>query len=267
MSPADAAPRVLLIHNAGADTSSWDRVIAALPPEWECQPIPLAGHRHSSRPGHRLHDHRDVVLDALNVGPPAIVVGHCVGGAAALSAARVAPERVHHLLLLSPATLATLNAGPWGRLRHTLARSPTHHPLTRAVRAVLKTRAGRSVAAHTQVGPWLSRSPAVAHTAHQLASPATADRLALLLSDFADFAEGDEPWEIPQRPPISLVWGSRNRVLPIAGLTALQQSLRPTQVHVVAGAGHVLPLEVPEVVAGQIMMGENKPSPKSRSLQ
>lgn len=253
MSPADAASRVLLVHNAGADTSSWDRVIAALPPELDCRTVPLAGHRHSSRPGHHLHDHRASVLEALQDGPPAIVVGHCVGGAAALSAAREAPELVRSLVLLSPATLATLHAGPWGRLRHLLGKAPTRHPLTRAVHAALRTRAGRSLAAHAQVGPWLSRSPAIAHTAGQLASPKTAELLALLLADFDDFAEGDLPWEIPGRPQISLLWGSRNRVLPVAGLSALQRSLQPTCTHVIAGAGHVLPLEVPEVVAGCIL--------------
>jgi 3-oxoadipate enol-lactonase len=98
-----AGAPVVLLHGSGSNARTWDRFAARLTGSgYRAIAVDLRGHATSGRPGHySLTGIRDDVLgllDRLGLGP-AVLVGHSVGGHAALAAALQAPERVRALVL------------------------------------------------------------------------------------------------------------------------------------------------------------------------
>ncbi|MEV6845020.1 alpha/beta hydrolase [Actinoplanes sp. NPDC051411] len=98
-----AGAPVLLLHGSGSNARTWDRFAARLTAAGRrALAIDLRGHGTSARPGHySLASIRDDVLDLLDRLSlrGAVLVGHSVGGYAALAAAQQAPERVGALIL------------------------------------------------------------------------------------------------------------------------------------------------------------------------
>jgi 3-oxoadipate enol-lactonase len=97
-----AAP-VLLLHGSGSSARTWERFAARLTAAGRrAIAVDLRGHGTSARPGHySLASLRDDVLgllDALALRD-AVLVGHSVGGHAALAAALHSPDRIAGLVL------------------------------------------------------------------------------------------------------------------------------------------------------------------------
>jgi pimeloyl-ACP methyl ester carboxylesterase len=68
------------------------------------------------------------------------------------------------------------------------------------------------------------------------------------LSNFASFAAPDEFVKPTGFPPLPLVWGGANQILPAAAGAALGERLQPDQAAVLAGCGHLVMREKPEEV-------------------
>jgi pimeloyl-ACP methyl ester carboxylesterase len=98
-----AGPPVVLLHGSGSSARTWDRFTARLTPAGHrVIAVDLRGHAASARPGdYSLGSLRDDVLGLLDtlMLRDAVLVGHSVGGYAALAAARQAPERIARLVL------------------------------------------------------------------------------------------------------------------------------------------------------------------------
>lgn len=98
-----AGAPVLLLHGSGSNARTWERFAARLAAAGR-RPIAvdLRGHGTSARPGnYALAAIRDDVLALLDAFalPSSVLIGHSVGGHAALAAAQRAPERVSALIL------------------------------------------------------------------------------------------------------------------------------------------------------------------------
>jgi len=92
---------VVLLHGSGSSAGTWDRFAARLT---GCRAIAvdLRGHASSARTRrYRLESIRDDVLGLLDkLGlRGTVLIGHSVGGYAALAAALAAPERIGRLVL------------------------------------------------------------------------------------------------------------------------------------------------------------------------
>ncbi|GIF23993.1 pimeloyl-ACP methyl ester carboxylesterase [Actinoplanes tereljensis] len=98
-----AGAPVLLLHGSGSNASTWDRFTPRLTEAgFRTIAADLRGHGTSPRPGdYALTSIRDDVLALLETLDlrNAIVIGHSVGGHAALAAALVAPDRIAGLVL------------------------------------------------------------------------------------------------------------------------------------------------------------------------
>ena len=117
-SATPSAPPVVLLHALGEQSADWSAVASALAVSWPVYAPDLRGHGASDRPGQYTMAavSADVAgfFDALGL-PPAIVVGHSMGGAAAYQFAARHPDRVRGLVLEDPAP-------PWPLPPRTLTR-------------------------------------------------------------------------------------------------------------------------------------------------
>ena len=118
-----SGPPILLVHGAFGDSSAWAGVIPDLAAEHRVITIDLRGHGRSGVPtaDYALADHaRDLLaaLDAAGVDK-AMVVGHDLGGVAALHVARDHGARVDGLVVVNTTSEAEENGVKWrvlGRL-------------------------------------------------------------------------------------------------------------------------------------------------------
>ncbi|RVA07808.1 alpha/beta fold hydrolase [Mesorhizobium sp. M7A.F.Ca.US.002.01.1.1] len=120
--PSIAAPTltrqpapVVLIHGFGADRSVWRQVVPLLGPEIETISLDLPGHGvEAVRPASSIEEITFLLCDQLEemgVGN-AHLVGHSLGGAAALALARLGRLTVRSVTLLAPGGLGPeINAG------------------------------------------------------------------------------------------------------------------------------------------------------------
>jgi len=99
-------PPVILIHDAGGDHLSWPPEVRRLP-DYRVITLDLPGHGKTEGPGRQsIQDYtRDVVgfMDAVGIAR-AVVVGHAMGGAIALTLTVDSPDRV--------AGIGVISAGP-----------------------------------------------------------------------------------------------------------------------------------------------------------
>ena len=227
---------VLLLHAGVCDRRMWDDIVPALHAAGRKVVAPdLRGFGNRS-PGHApFSHHRDVLalLDGLGA-EKADLVGSSFGGLVALEVAVMAPERVSSLALLAP----PLSPWEWG---------PDFAKYVEDEDAAL-ARGDVDRAVDVNVRMWAGgASPAVQEYV------AEAQRRAFELSD-----EAAEPEEID--PPIGerlgevqaealVMVGSADVPDFVAIARHVAERLKGPDLRVVEGAGHLLPLERPELVS------------------
>lgn len=92
---------ILLVHGAWSRAATWDAVIAALEASGRrVRAIDLPGHGDDATPPETvtLDHYVNRIVEALPTsGPPALLVGHSMGGISITAAAERAPERIRKL--------------------------------------------------------------------------------------------------------------------------------------------------------------------------
>jgi pimeloyl-ACP methyl ester carboxylesterase len=189
------------------------------------------------------------------LGPePVDLVGHCLGGAMALQFTLQHPGRVRSLILFHVATERTLLAGPLASIylflaRHRLLRVPYIAWLDQ--RGMSHKETAASVA--SQFGDGGVDDPEFAEYLHRLYnSKGQLRTLYRMLSTWESFRALDE-FDRPDRlPPVYLLWGRSNHILPIASGEEFCRRLRPDRFEVFEGCGHLLMRERPEEINQRI---------------
>ena len=94
---------VVLLHGSGSDATTWDRLALRLAGiGYRCIAVDLRGHANSARtPDYALSSIRDDILQLLEALAlqEVTLIGHSVGGYAALAAAQHGPGRIARLIL------------------------------------------------------------------------------------------------------------------------------------------------------------------------
>ncbi|RKS05167.1 pimeloyl-ACP methyl ester carboxylesterase [Nocardiopsis sp. Huas11] len=100
---AGEGPAVVLVHAAAADRRMWDHAFTALAGRYRVVRYDWRGYGESDDAEGPVAHYRDLLalLDALDIGRAALV-GSSMGGAHAVDAALVAPDRVGALALVCP---------------------------------------------------------------------------------------------------------------------------------------------------------------------
>ncbi|MET9463862.1 alpha/beta hydrolase [Streptomyces sp. NPDC006544] len=111
MKAADAPP-IVFVHGTRFSAGQWSPQIAALQGDFRVAAVDLPGHGARAAQPWSLDAATEIIasaVDSLDRGP-ALVVGHSLGGYAALEFARRCPERLRGLVL---AGASASTRGPW----------------------------------------------------------------------------------------------------------------------------------------------------------
>jgi 2-succinyl-6-hydroxy-2,4-cyclohexadiene-1-carboxylate synthase len=235
---AMARPTIVLLHGFTQTGRSWEPAIAALGERYRALAPDLRGHGESA--GARPVSFAAVRDDVLALAPARFALaGYSMGGRIALDLALHAPRRVSRLILVG--------ASPG------LADAQERRARRAADEALADRIEEEGIEAFAV--RW-SSSPLFAGQRPDVAVAAHAERLRQDPAGLAAALRGlgtgvMEPlWQrLPELTmPVSLVVGERD-----AKFSALAErmaaAIPSAELHVVAGAGHAVPLEAPEAVA------------------
>ncbi len=253
-------PAILLIHGAGVSARSWSLQLQNLGHELQVLAIDLPGHGESD-PIEKatLEGYADAarsLLAALGTGP-VFVAGHSLGGAVAQVLAARHPEVVKGLALLSTCVKLPETDGRLQRF---------YRFLPAPIRTVLFL--------------WMAKkllfSPSASRQAMLLGMKEILTcRQETTVRDVAA-AQAMDLQEIAQnlRVPTLILCGDRDKVTPLALSDRLNELIPGSRLLIVKEAGHMLPLEAPGQVNGELLAfvnslarGEMHPLPSTGEIR
>jgi pimeloyl-ACP methyl ester carboxylesterase len=226
-------PPVLLIHGSGGTHLHWPAEVRRLPGQ-RVFAIDLPGHGKSDGLGHQsvLEYARAIAafMDKLKLGP-AVMVGHSLGGAIALTLALRFPKRALGLGLVG--TGARLRVAP-AILEN--AANPATFPS--AVQAAVE----------------MSYGPGADPRLKELGAQRMAEtRPSVLHGDFLACNEFDVMDKLEKIDvPALILCGTEDRLTPVKYAEYLRDHLSKARLQTVEGAGHMLPLEQPAAAAAAL---------------
>lgn len=227
---------VVLIHGFGSDRSVWRQVVPLLQSGIDTISLDLPGHgTESARPASSIKEIAFLLSDRLEemgVGN-AHLVGHSLGGAAALALARLGRLAVRSVTLLAPGGLgpeinASFIAG--------LARATT----VQALQPWLTVMVGDPAALPSGYAQAALR---------QMEKAGNRDAIAAMAESL--FPDGTQGFDLAGAlgelaVPTRLIWGRLDRVIPAAHAARAPGF---TAVHLLDGVGHVPQIEAPVLTA------------------
>lgn len=247
-----SGPPLVFVHNAGSDHHNWDAQVSHFAPTHTVYAVDMLGYG-ASDPA--LPQTLDLHVEALHKLLSTLeldgvrLVGHCVGAAASWRYALQHPERLGALVLFTPATERTVSAGMFGPLYLAGRRSMLlHRAALASTRATTRLSGARRLAIGTMFGKDKPPAAYVEHASDLWARPGAMDTLADLLLHIDSFSVLDRAQRPAAFPRTCLVWGSRNRVLPIRTMKEVQAHLAADSVVVLEGRGHLCMVEAPDEV-------------------
>jgi pimeloyl-ACP methyl ester carboxylesterase len=275
-----AAPLLLFVHGFSLDMTTWHEQWIDLSVDFRCVLLDQRGHGRSGRPAHgnlslrALGRDIGAVLDAVAPDRPAVVIGHSMGGMAAIALAEQRPElfgpRIAGLILVGSSSTDLVRAALGSMtnlLRPSLGLGITAQRVDRVRKAVFASPGDLRGAAVrlTQFGPE-AQAYQVEHIVN-LTERASSD---IWTDGLSSLMEMDLRYAVPRvTVPALVVVGQYDRITPPAAAVALASELPDAQLVVLEGAGHLAMLERPIELDREIRSFGTKilapPAPKKRS--
>jgi len=224
---------LILIHGAGGDHLSWPTQLRRLS-GYRVYAPDLPGHGKSGGHGlQRIHAYGETVLEwirALKL-PKVILTGHSMGGAISLWLAINHPELIHGLVLMS--TGATL-------------------PVNLSLIEELATQIGFPTAVDN-IMRWSFSSKIEPALVENVKKNMLKMRPSVVAGDFRACDRFDIKGELDQvQIPTLIMVGDEDKMTPIRFSEELAKEINNPYLEVIQGAGHMLPLEQPEMVAKKV---------------
>ncbi len=234
----DGVP-ILLIHGVYGTGALWAPITDSLGTRFRVIAPDMRGHGNSgSNPGPL--DAESVAADLIptldELGIATVhVLGHCLGGAAAQAFARMAPDRVRSLILVSAFTFQPLTW--WERLGGIVAPAIVRLLGTKHIATI--TRHSRSAAGGRRLSAGAAR-----HLAGQM-SRNSARRMAVGFATARSF--NSRYWLHELRMPTLVITGESDRMVSPRQSRLLAGGIPDARLETVAGAGHMIQLSHPDV--------------------
>jgi len=225
---------LVLVHAGWSDQSSWEGVAGRLAGQYRVISYDARGYGESPPPGEPFTQLGDLitVLDQLGV-PRAALVGHSGGGGTAIGLALASPHRVSSLVLLAPG----VPDYPW----------PPDDPYSTEFMA-LATAGDRAGLAELGLRTWAAAGA-------DPGARAQVEGAVAVMFSLGDFERPDPPAydhlaEITA--PAVLVLGNREYPMVTRCAESIADRIPGCRRVMAPGADHLLPLRVPDLIAGVI---------------
>jgi pimeloyl-ACP methyl ester carboxylesterase len=232
-------PTLVFLHYFGGSSRTWAPVIAGLPEGQRTLAVDFRGWGQSDRPGdgHTLQGYADdveAVMAARGI-TDFVLVGHSMGGKVAQLMASRRPTGLRGLVLVAPATPTPLALPP-----EVLAGFAAVYDSRESIEGALQN--------------MLVAQPLPTHLHEQVVADSLGGAPAAKAAWPLSISQEDISGEVTQiNVPALVLSGSGDKVDPTDTLKAkLLPLLAGAELKVLPGHGHLLPLEAPTEVAGQI---------------
>jgi pimeloyl-ACP methyl ester carboxylesterase len=241
------APAVLLLHGFGASLHTWEDWAPLLEDRFRLIRLDLPGFGLTGPdPSRDYSDVRAVaviaaLLDALGV-ERASVVGSSMGGRIAWRFAAAMPERVERLVLMAPDGFAS-HGRAYGK-------SPRLPPLLRILPYSLPRPLLRRATAPAYADPAMLTDALIERYRDMLLAPGV--RRAILDQVGQAVLVDPEPLLRRISAPVLLLWGERDRAVPVGHASDYLRVLADARLEVLPGIGHVPMEEAPEASAAAL---------------
>jgi pimeloyl-ACP methyl ester carboxylesterase len=189
----------------------------------------------------------DVVglLDALHVSEPAVIAGVSMGGYVAQQVAARHPDRVHSLILCDTKFAADTSEARAGR----------------ADLAARVGRVGQRILAEAMIPNLLAKAPTVESPSKRnaveqlLHEMITRQPVATIQAALAALGQRPDMTAAMQQcdRPVLLICGAEDTITPPAVMQAMEELLPRGRLLVVPEAGHLVPLEAPEIFCEAVL--------------
>ncbi len=253
---AGAGEPMLFLHNGGNDHRIWDAQVEHFSKTNRVVVIDQIGNGLSDKPELEYTlplylEQIETVVRALDLAPLTLV-GHCIGGAMSLAFTLQHPEKVKRLILFNVATEKTVCNGPLLDVYKGFHADRTARDQFAASLEGTMTREQTDERLQFQFGSGSPDEEFKAHIHELWNRPGQMRALYGVLSRFDTFAELDSAERPANFPPVALFWGAQNNVLPPQGATDVAARIRPDQLTMLEGCGHLAMRERPDLVNAEI---------------
>jgi pimeloyl-ACP methyl ester carboxylesterase len=236
----------VVVHGFTADSTIWNFVTAELAEAVNIHAVDLRGHGRSDpmrlpTTVHDLADDLAAVLEELDLRD-AVLAGHSLGGMVLQDLVGRCPDlvagRVRGLLLVNTSV---------DPLASTATRLTGAFLQSRALDVVARVDRLRMAAARRAFPSPVPPSRVDAQAA--IRPPDRACRRNFVVGSLPDFTPGNATVTVPT----TVLAGGRDLAIPLRATAALASSFIDARLRIVPDAGHLLPLERPEIVAAEIL--------------
>ena len=249
---------VLFLHNAGNDHHIWEHQLKYFSGKCRVVAADSLGYGRSDTPkvDYSLPLYTEMVatlVDSLGLAPVTIVAT-CTGAAMALNYALQNPQKLKRLILLHIATEKSVRGGNLERITRMVSGRPARtRLLAPLVNAMLRRGLLHKGIIRSQYGKDFHEDPGFTSHLHSLYSRnGEGSCLIRLFGNWKSFAPLDEITYPSGFPPLHVLWGDENQVIPLARGQELCRQLRPSTFDVIEGGGHLVMREKPEVINEKI---------------
>ncbi|KAJ6447258.1 alpha/beta hydrolase [Purpureocillium lavendulum] len=256
---------IIFLHNLGGDRSIWAEQVNALKTTNSVYALDWIGFGDSTLPdaGYTIDTYLRLLSNFIDFHElrHVTLVGNCFGSAMSLLYANQSPNNVHALVLINPLTGATFAPTTAGWAAQLLRRFPLLRGLLlRPIAASLQLPGPiAEMMVRGQLGRGGGELPvgAIAGLRGRWTEPRRLLPLAEILSELPNLAVLDKLEPDALFPPITTIWGLRNRILSTVAGETLNSTLKPRRAIFLPTAGHLPMIEDPESVTEQIRFAAN----------
>jgi len=243
---AGSGPTVVLVHGIAGSSTTWRAVMPALAERYTVIAPDLMGHGQSAKPrgDYSLGAYASGIRDLLAVlgQERATVVGHSLGGGVAMQFAYQFPERVQRLVLVASGGLGkevsvilkavTLPGAEYvlPLLLHRRIREAGEWPAGLARRIGWRPN-------DTLAEVWRSYTTLTERHGQQ----AFIHTVRAVIDVAGQRVSAHDRLYLAQALPTLIVWGDRDRIIPVAHAYRAAQAMPGARLEVLPGAGHFLP--------------------------
>jgi len=247
------ACNILYLHGFAADVDTWNELFSRQPGGCTAWSLDHIGYGIADRPDPKKfpygpHGHASYALKFMEDMriPSAYVAGNSMGGAIAMTMARLAPSAVDGLILIDPKY-----TGLMGPIRQELIGLPfgAEFAFTFITPVALKPMLQRAYYDNRLVSPEVVERYARTNRYPGTIAAWSASARALI----SEWSVGWAPKEVPRiSRPALILWGAEDLLLPVSDGYALNRAIPGSELHVLEACGHVPQEEKPVETASLI---------------